>query len=209
MTAPVQEPNLYRHTSGLQWGQNQLFRRPAPVGSTNACLYAMTVWNGLQAIPDDTAFNLTDMDNTGADGEWTDGYVSDVDQIEVDLTTGEISVLGTEAQGGIYLATLKVLYDNQFAGDLWTAVNWTSWTLFNQMDSELQYQKAQNGTSHVFGETGVCTSMQLVLDATPVANPSLKGSFWQVSGSPQNIFQVSFSVCRVCLYPGDNGGFVT
>lgn len=31
MTAPIQEPNIYRHASGLQFGQNQLFRRPAPV----------------------------------------------------------------------------------------------------------------------------------------------------------------------------------
>lgn len=30
MTAPIQEPNLYRHASGLQFGQNQLFRRPSP-----------------------------------------------------------------------------------------------------------------------------------------------------------------------------------
>jgi hypothetical protein len=33
MTAPIQEPNLYRHASGLQWGQNQLFRRPGPPGT--------------------------------------------------------------------------------------------------------------------------------------------------------------------------------
>jgi hypothetical protein len=33
MTAPIQEPNLYRHASGLQWGQNQLFRRPPPANA--------------------------------------------------------------------------------------------------------------------------------------------------------------------------------
>ena len=216
MTRRVAEPSQERKARQGVWGVEDLRERPAPLveAAGDACLYAESVWFGLQTLADDTPYDLIDLDGTGVDGEWSagDSYVSDPDQIEIDMASGEITVLdppggGLQQQGGIWIAQLRVLYDDQFTGDMWTGINWSSWN--TQMDVDLQHHKAQGANTHVFGETGFCTSMALVYNATPASNPSLKGLFWQVSGAGQDVFMVVFSLARMCRYPTPTGSFVS
>lgn len=58
MTRPIYEPNPQRATASLDFGEQQLFRRPAPRGA-NGLPYCYMRWVGSGTTVTDTLFNVT------------------------------------------------------------------------------------------------------------------------------------------------------
>lgn len=93
MTAPIQEPNVYRHLSGQTWITNQLLRRPVPAASETLPFAFVTFsgeygfaghsypdWDWALASIDSFATNDLDVFNaTGSEVELLEGtYVANM-----------------------------------------------------------------------------------------------------------------------------------
>jgi hypothetical protein len=129
MTAPIQEPNLYRHASGLQWGQNQLFRRPAPVGLG----FPLTFRAAIQSIADPEADRTHYPSGDGGDNvyfdTWDTTFDTDVYDISdwefVDPMTGLDSIAGVSLKApGIYSLTAQIEPDDHWNGATNIAANY-------------------------------------------------------------------------------------
>lgn len=103
MTQPIQEPTTQRSVSGLDWGQSQLARRPAPppTGGFTPVVAQLEHW--------DNVFVL-------ASGSWD--IFDNFDKME----TGDTSYLTVSATGiagvqpGVYTATLSLSWGTSWNG---------------------------------------------------------------------------------------------
>jgi hypothetical protein len=133
MTAPIQEPNLYRHASGLQWGQNQLFRRPAP----RSDYLPITFRAALQEIADPEADRPHYTSGGGQDlvsfDTWDTTFNTDVYDISdwefIDPLTGYDSISGVSLIApGIYSMTAQVDVAQYWSGATMFASNFDDGT---------------------------------------------------------------------------------
>ena len=108
MTQPIQEPSTPRSISKLTWGENQLFRRPAPAGSDNR------PWARLgKPFPDGTFYpNQTIGNNTNTVVDWDTTYNMDPgDSGETYFSTigAPVTALRFEVTG-VYAMTAEVFW---------------------------------------------------------------------------------------------------
>jgi hypothetical protein len=105
VTRPVYEPTPSRWSAALDYGSQQLFRRPAPrTGAENS--YAYLDWDASGNVTSGTLTNPTSID------DYSEGFVSDPDNagFAVDLTSGCISW----TTPGEYIAIGWVLWNDTF-----------------------------------------------------------------------------------------------
>jgi hypothetical protein len=127
MTAPIQEPNLYRHTSGLQWQSNQLFRRPSPVttGFEIAWAWMSSVLNQDSPILNNTETILHNVSPA------TDCFASNSEYLYPDLDQGVIwlsdinfdPINSSRNTTGLYLVHVIVEGWDQYTGSGSTVEN--------------------------------------------------------------------------------------
>jgi len=111
VTAPVFEPTPERTDAGLAYGDQQLFRRPAPIsGSSLELPYAVMEWTAGGNVPDDAKTAIESI------APWDDGYINQpgLDMLPqpfaFDFNNGKI----TFNSSGLYHAELMVQWADTF-----------------------------------------------------------------------------------------------
>lgn len=93
MTQPIQEPATQRSIGALQWGQNQLFRRPDPNAGGGTSVVHMFAWNydSDNTVPTDTWTDVASLGSGG--GFFEEVFYSPTDPgLLWDCTTGEFAL---------------------------------------------------------------------------------------------------------------------
>lgn len=109
MTRPIYEPNPQRQGASLEFGQQQLYRRPAPTPTATGTVYAMisSVSNQSDAFPADSVKSFDDY--------WppTDGFTTDSTVLEL-VSAG---VIGIKVKTpGYVVATCRALGWDRWTG---------------------------------------------------------------------------------------------
>jgi hypothetical protein len=109
MTAPIQEPLTQRSIAGLQYGTNQLFRRPdvtpaATAGGTTSAYFDDYDWTGTGSqVATNTWVDVITGDGSGANQRFFDEICFDPDgDWAYDFTSGEV----WSAPGATYLYSM-------------------------------------------------------------------------------------------------------
>ena len=108
MSRPIYEPTLTREDARLGFGNDQLFRRPAPSGG-QVIAYAWILFEAFANIPTNTWYNLGNV----ASPLNLDWFISDADSLaNFDIDPDQCSI-GWDLPGE-YFATAWVLFDDTF-----------------------------------------------------------------------------------------------
>lgn len=179
MTQPIQEPSLSRTDSAMGYGQRQLFRRPSPVTAGGACDRGYMFNGEGPTIPDDTFTNIEDY----SDG--LNGFV-----IDCNLVDGEFEISAT----GIYLVQIVIVYLNTFAGGKAARIQIATTGVLQDTNYWQNWVSEQDTTVNA---DQVCA--EALIFCTNVDDPlRIQGATKQLSGGPEDLVTVDFSVVRLC-----------
>lgn len=133
MTQPVQEPSTDRSLSAARWGNNQLFRRPAPTPA--AASASRRPWIVMEGLGWDMANNTDSPIIT--DTLYWDNTLLNLDPGDPTIDNGDIFVMDT-------------VHDTLNNQDTWVFVNrdegWFTFELAVQYDEAASRQTATTGT---------------------------------------------------------------
>ena len=212
MTRPIYEPNPQRQGASLEFGQQQLYRRPAQPGAAGAGQLptATMEWPGLATIADNAITTLNNA-NTGVD--WQDGYINDEglamtpQPFDFDFTTGRI----TFRSSGLYHAQLEVNWAATFptpgpsylvtrlryVGDCFLANGCGSWMSTDVMFNEQQWMAPWQTV------TALIYSIQ-----DPDNDSSIEGAVIQKSGGGKDLSGAVLKIVRLCSLDPATGSFL-
>lgn len=209
MTQPIQEPTLQRTDARLTWGQNQLFRRPAPgSGAQGENAYAAMWWPGGADIVDDSKTPISE-GNTGVC--WAEGYINDAglaltpQPFSFDFCLGEIHFRSS----GIYHAQFIANWADTFTpnpsvvgtileyfGDCALTYPCGDWISTDFMYNNNDWQQYfVHATGHV------------IVDQNIAQDSSFRGAVIQKSdGNPKFLSAAALIVTRLGDFTGNDGG---
>ena len=205
MTQPVQEPLTQRSISSLQWGQNQLYRRPdVNAGSDNPSIWAVAAWFDGADVEDEIFEPAT----------WDDFYLSE-EAADTGLLfeTGAFSIgldgtiLPANADGGYWMQQVAASW-------LGTAV--TGWvlvtancalsnTVYSQADIN-DWQPTEMLFEHSFDQTHAAEAHRPKIPSSNMGTFNAEVGAW--TGAPEFLAGLTLMVVKAQPYTG-TGTFVT
>lgn len=186
MTRPIYEPSPNRTDAVLGYGNDQLFRRPAPQGAESYCDRAYMRQIGGQTITTASTTNLINFD--------PDFSVYGVN-IGINETTGQFLITAS----GIYLLSANVLWSGTFAAGKMTRIAIGSGT--GSTPQDIAYTQNWVTEEDLGTNNDICSVEHLVfLTGAPTVNMPARVSVRQLSGVNKDISTVDFSIVRLCEY---------
>jgi hypothetical protein len=191
MTAPIQEPNLYRHASGLQWGQNQLFRRPAPPASDDRPWCRVS-----KPFPDGTFYpNQTIANNSNITIDFDEVYNLDVGDSGDGFFTTQGSPVNTIriAVQGLYAITAEVY---------WLEASTFPWYMAFSGDGLSWAHRTHFGYWDTFGAEDAMGSTSFIHRYEANSNSDIELHVYQRSGGNRTINAAYLEVSYLGSYTG-------